>query len=1058
MLNTYADGSSQLKPPCVKLSHAALSLQGRGGNVKDVTKCLDDVFTALKSVSAMPDILNEKLADYVFFPLSHVLRQLEKLPVRAKELTLDCIFVLLRTAWKSQIAPPLGVQLLILLSFLADQQELKSKGQQSSEELQALTFTCIEAVFQSLSESSDGGRAILAVDNVPHLAKTVAVILDGVYDGSSTDVRLAAISALKAFCGAVTDREALGSSFFPGIMSCLTKVLTPNSKIKRSHKLLIRIFEVLTQLLPFVLGDRYTRDLPDSEDGKTTRLTKSWLKATAPQVKMALTNIIKIRLHDQRTVRQALAKLCLMLMQECRESLSESMPMLLETLIAITNSDEATTAEVKTLLTVDPSFLESLRTSLHSWSISMPRIMLQAEEAAKQRLIHQISTGLRLISEQEMDLSILDNAMATNLRDTVSNAIVAPKAGIQVADTGAPMDLQHASPHTSLLAFEPVMALQKAQEETIVGISDLIGQLGATDAALQLAQALIPSLYNSSGDSQLASAWISLNLIRKSCTVSSPIDSFLNLDTTASSLRDDLLEELYSFSVAILSGGTDVEHDWRLQALALEILAEQAGQLKLDYRDELVDSLYSVVHLVGSPNPHLRNHAIVCLNLLARACGYHSTGDMIVQNVDYLVNAVAIRLNTFDISPQAPQVLLMMVKMAGPSLLPYLDDLVDSVFAALESFHGYPKLVSLLFSALKVIVVEGAKAPQLAITKGRRDTKYEKPACIPDAVDSVVAMLTTRRKMKAKLDEKMEQTIQGNSHTFPESYLSAHPRQEVDIEQPKEPEPVQSEHAKPGQMQPNDDESLETQPPIPKTYRLLLNISKLTQHYLTFASPELRASLLSLLNTTIPALAKHENSFLPLVHTLWPVLVPRLDDPEAYVVAGAFEVIGMMCVYAGDFMKGRIEELWPIIEKTYSQRTGKAGRKPATVLTSSGRQPLTVVSTVGSRDITQPDESHYYVEAPARILWNGLVGLLIRISSHVAVTDEIYDEILQILLPVVDSRVDVRDALEGRNPDAVWLALIRAKQHPRTQASQTPQEINEKPRLADATFLFAEVV
>ena len=101
------------------------------------------------------------------------------------------------------------------------------------------------------------------------------------------------------------------------------------------------------------------------------------------------------------------------------------------------------------------------------------------------------------------------------------------------------------------------------------------------------------------------------------------------------------------------------ELDWRLQALALETIALQASQQKEAFRGELIDALYPVLHYMGASVEALRDHAVTCLNIIARDCGYRNSGELIVSNVDYLVNAVALRLNSFDISPQAPQVLLM---------------------------------------------------------------------------------------------------------------------------------------------------------------------------------------------------------------------------------------------------------------------------------------------------------------------------------------------------------------------------------------------------------------
>jgi hypothetical protein len=176
-------------------------------------------------------------------------------------------------------------------------------------------------------------------------------------------------------------------------------------------------------------------------------------------------------------------------------------------------------------------------------------------------------------------------------------------------------------------------------------------------------------------------------------------------------------------------------------------------------------------------------------------------------------------------------------------------------------------------------------------------------------------------------------------------------------------------------------------------------------------------------------LAKHENSFLPLIHTLWPVLLPRLDDSEPYVVAGSLRIIGLMCEYAGDFMSGRIEEAWPQIRKLHHLRTGRAGRpssRTQRAITYSKAADITSIVTVGrKKEVEQPVQQQHYVDAPSRIIWDALVDMMVEIVTYTATNDVLFDEVVEMLAPVITSRTDVRNALESRNADAVWLALFR---------------------------------
>jgi hypothetical protein len=990
---------------------------GKAGDIKETVRNLEDVRNTLRTISVQKDVLNDKLADYVFFPLSHVLKQLEKLPVRAHELTLECLAILLQTAWRDHVAPELGVQLLILFSFLADQ-----KGSKTSEELQESAFRCMYAVFRTLGKKEGGRNALTKTVTVPHLGKAASVILDGVLEGSSDLVQLSAINALQAFCDSLSDLDALATSFLPGIMSCLTKVLTPKAS-KRSSKVLSASLKVLTGLLPRIFDDIAIRRLPGASEN-TNQSTKQqpdqkWLTATAPQVKMALANIIKLRQHDRNNVKQALADLCMAVLEKCRISLSESTSMMLETLVTLADDDETVERQLQHLLMNDQEYAETLRSSLHYWIRSLPRIMQSSDDASKSHRMHQISISFRLLSEQRVDMSIIESNLASNLRDSVSNAIHDPKEKKNITEYSSEvtsMELTQLS-RTQSADFDQVLVSKKGQMVMIDELSGFIQQLSANANSLDIVQDLVTGLHQSSGDLQLSNFWLSLNILRQSVENTLSVDDILDFGPSESITKGDLLEQLYDFSVSILTESSSLpDRDWRMQAIALEAVALQASQQKLDFRNELVDALYPVLHLIGSPVPQLRDHAITCLNILARDCGYQSSGELVVANVDYLVNAVALRLNSFDISPQAPQVLLMMVKLSGPSLLPYLDDLVDSMFAALESFHGYPKLAELLFSVLKVIVEEGVKTPLLAITAGGEQELHKKwPAKLAD-IQSVFESITALRKVQQST-KKMDEDID----SFPQR-----PWKGVD-DRIQEGGGTGAEGEDTGQ-DPTSTE-VESQPPAPKTYSLLLNISKLTQHYLTSSSPELRTALLSLLDTTFPALAKHENSFLPLINTLWPVLLSRLEDNEAFVVAGALDVIRTMCVNAGDFMSSRILEAWPGIMRIYRTRTGKAGARfaPNRATGSSTTKTTTIIRTHNNQEVSKPTPEQNYIDAPSRVIWEALVQLLIAIVNNVALNDDNFENVVGMLAPVVASRSDVRQALESRNADAVWLALWRAE-------------------------------
>ncbi|KAK0736966.1 hypothetical protein B0T21DRAFT_410445 [Apiosordaria backusii] len=56
-------------------------------------------------------------------------------------------------------------------------------------------------------------------------------------------------------------------------------------------------------------------------------------------------------------------------------------------------------------------------------------------------------------------------------------------------------------------------------------------------------------------------------------------------------------------------------------------------------------------------------------------------------------------------------------------------------------------------------------------------------------------------------------------------------------------------------------------------------------------------------------------------------------------------------------------------------------------------------------------------------LWEAALGLLTAIISYVRVEDEMFDEILELVVDVLPGHPELREALETVNGDAVWLGL-----------------------------------
>lgn len=1003
----------QLKPRCVELSQLALRDDGSSNSTKSLIESTNKLLVILEQKCKRDDgVFDEKLADYVFFPLSQTLKRKQKHTDRLSELTIKCLRILLEYGWRRLIALDLARQLIILLAFVAGGPP-DQKPATISEELAAEAYGALAALFKAMRVTPGGAAALVETGTIPALGHCVTVILDGITDGSSVEVQLQALRALDAVWRCIKDSQAL-ATFLPGTISGLTKFLMPGTASRRSRNNLVTALEVLEHVLISILSDVRTRTIrdksseePAASSAEQKVLTKPWLKATTAQIKLALSNIIRLRKHDATDVRAALNKLCLTILDECHATLSESASLLVETCMILDGIDQeddisARKTTLSDLASIHPDIRELVKSTSYNWVTSLPRIMQTNDESAKNSALEQLSRANHLLRQLNSDSSILEDALGSSLRDSITvtlDASPAPK-GLEEADfdMNSQAALTLVTDNALSTQFRPVVLGEQSQRETRKKLKELLDSLGTRESQINMAGEMLEYVRGASGQSLLAAYWLSFQVLKSSALKNEDIDEFFDSALTLSDEQEAMNEELMSYSQSILSNTDGNDYDWRIQAIALEVVADRAQRLKESFRPELIDTLYPVASLLGSSNDRLREHAITSLNIISKSCGYGNASELIVDNVDYMVNAISLRLNTFDISPQAPQILVMMIRLAGPSLLLYLDDVVGSIFAALDNFHGYQRLVEVLFSVLDEIVKVGSTAPQFQLPASP-EPKQSPP--IPTIAD-IASLITPKPPSPSPEHEEFPRQPWKSAQTLLDeaAAAAADPASDTEEEQEAPPPP----------------QDLAPSPPS-KTHLLLHAITSHAQHHLTSSSPLLRRKLLTLINTSTLSLStstSHDSTsaFLPLINDIWPVLLPRIHDPEPYVSLAAMDTMRTLCLTAGPFLATRIATEWhPIL--ALARKTKAAALKEAGRRGGFGE---------GQR------------------MWEGVVAMLCAVVRYVGVEEEGFADVLAVLGKEVWERGEVRDSLSGERGNAEWVWLVcyeagrekgRAKERPR---------------------------
>ncbi|EEA26044.1 hypothetical protein TMatcc_005702 [Talaromyces marneffei ATCC 18224] len=1051
----------KLRPVCVALSSAALSFRTRQNQPSDVQKALDDLYAVLEPLGGEA-ALDVKLAEYVFFPLSQVFNQAQALPQRCLEVAVKCITVLVTEGWRTQLAPEMGKQLLILMTILVGGTPAQNRGQVTlkpeSEELSVASFICMDSIFQMLQGPVAERTIFNEIGSATIIDQTVYLLLEGISEGASADVQIAALSALQSLFSRVTDRVIL-ASIMPRVVSALTKIVKPTTKTRRSFKVLEGSLRLLESILRSVLNDEavYGEQQKQSKDepGDKLVLDESWLKATTGQIKLALANVIQIRQHERQAVRDALLNLCVMIIEECPKSLKESLSLIVETMVVLSDVDDANTpndayTSLLHLATVQGQTVDVLKDLLYIWTTSFQRIMQSNDEAAKQRAIKQIAIAFQILSQVQSSSTLLESNVALGLCDSVAAVVQSSKSVPMpvTSSSGGGLELAVLGRQNTSQMFPPVLLEHRSQQQTLADMTSMVTRLNRTQSGETITRYIINQVYQASGDTIVAPLWLALQFLRSEG--SSGIDEFLNFDTSSTvPSRTTMIEELYSIALPTLNEPPSTEpRDWRVSALSLEVVALQAQQLKEDFRPELIDALYPVLQFLASNNTNLQTHAMACLNIITQSCNYPDTRTMLIENVDYLVNAVALKLNTFDVSPYPPQVLLMMVKLSGAGLIPYLDDLVSSIFGILDMYHGYPRLVELLYSSLAAIVEEGTRSPELlAITGDGQENlvEHKKQAYDPLSVTRLVNDISRRKIKRARIEEIDSQL---------DEELLPHPRRpwtrELDGPPlPKEDEDKNIEELLNETINPLDepDESLpppkdpeDAPKPLSKSHNLLLQIVKSIPPHLGSPSPFLRRSLLSLLNQALPVLSKNQTSFLPLINELWPPVslriappsatgsasiylttkasttssstdiisrTPKPDDDsiikeETFVTAAACDAVTSMCELAGDFMASRVAGEYPRWRRLYLDNWNKVLVDVERNLERQSRwQQKSKDTSLALFNPAIPDLSLSNRTARSftqhHILWRSLLALFVNVLAHVRIPLSIGDELCEFL-------------------------------------------------------------
>ncbi|KAK7206909.1 armadillo-type protein [Myxozyma melibiosi] len=1028
---SQSDAFLRAKNVCVPLSQLALSLN-RDTTAVNKFKIVNGLEDLLHTISRIPpEHFNPELCDYIFFPLSHLLRLRDKLDDRSTELLLQCIELLIRNSWGKNLQVEMLKQLLILLLLLLDppQKKTKETTRYISDETKRAGCKALNELFISSSASRTLRAFYKEGTEIPTLGHAVAVLLKIAFDATDIDCSCAAIDALRTLLVAVIEDGDMLAGFLPGCVSTLSNMLVPSVR-KTHYKVTIKAIELLGLLLALCLADvdfpfessssssssrsrgsTEPSSVPMAHDdsfdnsdslgsissGSMDRRrnssnvrTASWLKGTKSQVKLALEPVIALRSHRRPEVRSELKAFCVRLLRTCFDSLDNSRAILLVAMVQLCcDADENISSDSWDFLQVfgreNSEAQDIVKMAVYDWIMSMQRTLALQDDDAKTVVLQQLKIGLELLLEWETEMSVIEESIVPAFFASVSltvpsalkisaSDLVSPTAELgmlqtQVAKNGLLPQIN------GKIDFPPLDIEKSVGQRAARELERVLEAIGASLMFRSIADECVQLAMDSENDikAQQVAYWMYIHIVqgsRKSTELFEDYETALFIAQAS--------EQLNETSLLLLEKKLDdeqlTEDESTLVRLSLEGIALSADIIKEEFKVVLMDVLFPVLNMVASKDLTVRQHAYIALCNIAISCGYESVSELLVKNIDYALDSVSLKINTLDISPRTPKILSVLIKLGGPDAIQYLDDILASIFLLLDNFHGYSQLVEGFFEVLKAVIEETSVA-FLASNLSLED----KPRAKRDGVWDLKGLIEDlQRKPDFELHE-------------PENVKE--PENGTEEDQEKELTEEEEIMKQLDQRDEHPSDPPETwDSPLPKAwYMIVKRIALLSRYYLSHSSFSLRYQLLDLLHTAIPVLATNEKDFLPFINDVWPALVPRLKDPELNVTIAAIEVMGDLSRYSGDFMSSRFEALW----KSH-------------------------LKTMFPKELPRSREGKFSRSAQ---LYRALTGYLTTVLRNTRLKELVYNDILDAAAPILDNCNELREALEEISGDAVWVYL-----------------------------------
>ncbi|KAJ3252453.1 TEL2-interacting protein 1 [Chytriomyces hyalinus] len=795
--------------------------------------------------------------------------------------------------------------------------------------------------------------------HVSYFASTITAILDTLSPAAISNKRLSALCLDALLCIVSVCLSAVDAAkIMPGIVSAVALMFQKSGFDKLGASVISKSLVLLECVVVKVLGDG---DWLDRIEEASTSIvvpskecddirTADWLTQTLEKLAIVfshtLTNI-KMRKHQSDTVRKNAAQVCCCILKKCRRSLAHHQChfILLDTFVAFAE-DEAPSVQFvckdasrEMVRSREDVFTESFNRAMDALNVALKSVNDDTKAEFLRIACGYISCLENKVSRLEFsaDLdALLDLLLIHGGRDAKNSAgeiISFSKSNLKVIEDRNFASLALNGSHVLSMDTENSVGATRQfemnQGEPVVrGVSRMLQLLARHGNSVSIFNRFVSCFDDRDVGIEQDTLLFLLNEFCRGFAVNGKAtdvheftpsrdkdmlrslimtylnSNLLNLSTTRGSKLSETHGAIKSLNSNIIS-----------TCLVLEGLSIASKGLGADFEPFLMDTLYLVIEKIGDPNRVVSSTALQTLDAFRESVGSPSNVALVVDNVDYLVNALTKRLRYLAEYPNTPLMLRALLQVCGAAALPFLDDAFEDILMAIDFNQGDGVLIGTVFAALESLVVvlkEAQKESEFLVEGTSLSSEERAPAAKGSKqMREFIEEFHQRKEELKKLDVLFDAAESVRKHGNPfESTAS-----DTDIK--TDQQIMEEENAKEAA------ESQNSAAPLTSAEQMAEKILLKAQHFLMRDDPYMQSLLLRLSANSSCILAAKPRTLNPLVHILWPSILTLLTSEHHFVVMDALNLIETFASVSKEFLLKRfVTDLLPRVETVLAAFSG----------------------------------------------------------------------------------------------------------------------------------------